>query len=340
MVATIGADCPLCQRTAVLRSAALPGYVDGLAYSVYTCGGCGASFVDPRESYPGLYDRVYTLSAQVPGYHRYQRYAALAARSGDALESLASAEDVYWGVARALDSLPASSSSVLEIGSGLGYLTHALAQRGYAALGLDISGAAVDAARARFGDRFVLADLAKYAAAHSSTFDAVVACELIEHLVDPVGFVERAFSLVRPGGQLVLTTPNRSLFADDVLWETELPPVHFWWFAERSVEVLGNHVGGETSFIDFEPYQNAHPSYLGDLPANVPTRAALLSADLALTPRARTARRRARIGDVLPWIRTNAWMQRLRGKRRLTGKRRTVLCAIIRRPVGDPGRRL
>jgi len=330
---TIRVVCPLCAGPAVLRYSALPGYVDGLMFHVYACSGCHVSFVNPRETYPGLYDRIYTLSDGIPGYHRYQRYAGLSARSSNPLETLSSAEDVYWGVARALDDLPTGSSRILEIGSGLGYLTHALGRRGYSALGLDISGAAVDAARARFGDRFVHADLAEYSASHSSTFDAVVACELIEHLEDPVSFVERAFSLVRPGGQLVLTTPNRSLFDDSILWETELPPVHFWWFSERSLEVLGSHVGGETSFIDFEPYQNEHPVYLADLPANIPTRHALLSGDLALTSLARTIRRRARIGDAVPWIKANDWMQRLRGKRRLSGKRRTILCAVIRRPL-------
>jgi SAM-dependent methyltransferase len=324
-------DCPLCGAVATLRAPALPGYVEGLVFEVFLCDGCGASFVTPRTGHAGLYDRIYSLSDEIPGYHRYGRYAALAARSLRPLDALSQAEDVYWGVSRALAGLPASSRRVLEIGSGLGYLTHALARHGFDAVGIDISGEAVEAARRNYGNIFVHADLAAYSASYASTFDAVVACELIEHLEDPVGFVEHAFSLVRPGGMLVLTTPNRSLFADNILWESELPPVHFWWFSERSIEILGTRVGGATSFVDFHDYQNVRPEYLIHLPVGVPTRSAMLDRDLSPTPAARNARRRARLGDVLPWLRTSRWLQRLRGKRHLEGSRRTVLCAVIRR---------
>ena len=40
------------------------------------------------------------------------------------------------------------------------------------------------------------------------TFDTVISCETIEHLVDPVGAMREFYRMLRPGGRVVLTTPN------------------------------------------------------------------------------------------------------------------------------------
>jgi len=49
----------------------------------------------------------------------------------------------------------------------------------------------------------------------SAVFDAVLSSEVIEHTPDPAASVRELYRLVKPGGSLVLSTPNR-------LW---LPPV-------------------------------------------------------------------------------------------------------------------
>jgi 2-polyprenyl-3-methyl-5-hydroxy-6-metoxy-1,4-benzoquinol methylase len=41
-----------------------------------------------------------------------------------------------------------------------------------------------------------------------ATFDTVISCETIEHVVDPVRALEEIHRVLRPGGRLVLTTPN------------------------------------------------------------------------------------------------------------------------------------
>lgn len=327
-------SCPLCGGEAQIRCASLPGYIADTSFRAYACARCRASFVEGRQVQASLYDRIYENPDRIPGYHRYERYARDTAAATDPLAGLSRAEDVYWAVEQALAPFQPGRHRVLEVGSGLGYLTHALARRGYDAVGLDVSEEAVRSARARYGDLFVNADLAEFAVERTGAFDAVVICEVIEHLADPVGFVAHAFSLLAPGGRLIITTPNRDLYADDVLWDTEPPPVHFWWFSERSLEVLGERVGGRTHFVDFTPYQAAHPLVLADVPANVPTRRAIFAPDLSLTEWAVRSRKRSRVGDALPWLRS-AWMQRLRGKRRHTGPRRTVLCAVIERPAAE-----
>ena len=327
------AECPLCGGNAVLRSNAHPGYIANTEFSIHGCAECGVAFAEPRVEDHRVYEAIYANPGRIPGYMRYQRYARLVAAADDPLEALSTAEDVYWAVAQALKQGDKTDETpeVLEVGSGLGYLTYALARRGYRATGIDISRAAVDSATARFGDLFIHADVAEFAKRNARRFDAVIACELLEHVIDPVAFVRTALSLVKPSGQLIVTTPNRTMFSPDVLWETDLPPVHFWWYTEESIRAIAATVGAHTEFVDFSEYQAIAPLYLPSTwPSGVPTRQPILDAAGDLYRRVGiVGRARVALGSALPILRTNERIQGLLGRRRVDGARRTVLCAVL-----------
>lgn len=331
--------CPLCGHEAKLRDSAHPGYVDGTVFQIYNCTACDAAFAEPRHGAEMVYENIYRQSSSVPGYMRYGRYAHITERSADPLADLGATEDVYWAVAVALRARHQDvvRRRVLEVGSGYGYLSAALARRGYDVTGIDISASAVGAANARFsaqsGARFEHADLEQFSARESRRFHAVIACEVIEHIPDPIAFVRAALALLEPTGQLIVTTPNRSLFESGVIWETDPPPVHFWWYSEKSISAIGDAVGANVQFIDFSSYQDVAPLYVNRrLPTNVRTRGPLL--DHAGVVRATTGtlgRARVALADALPVLRTNSGVQRLLGRRRVRGPRRTILCAIFSR---------
>jgi SAM-dependent methyltransferase len=210
--------CPVCESSATLTQPAFPGYSEATRHQIYSCQSCDVAFALPRVLDAQLYDRIYDLADQLPGYDRYATYARQVTRSTDPLGMLASAEDVYWGVTQSLAELNPQTARVLDVGSGLGYLTYALSRRGYLARGLDISSSAVDAAKVRFGDLFDVGSLDDHSASHPGEYDAVVACELIEHLEDPAAFIATALRLLKPGGRLIVTTPNRTLYGTDAIW--------------------------------------------------------------------------------------------------------------------------
>ncbi len=330
--------CPLCRHPAQKRHAAQAGYQSPREFAIYHCDDCLSAFCHPLEADPAVYEAIYGSIDTAPGYARYLDYSKFVAAASDPLGALADREDVYWGIRQYLDARPPGKLRVLEIGSGLGYLTYALSKRGHDALGLDLSRTAVDAATRRYGPLYRCDDVVKYAETAAELYDLVVATELIEHVADVRGFLAALVRLLRPGGDIVLTTPNRSAYPSDVLWETEPPPVHLWWFSERAVERLGQEHGLTTSFIDFSPYNRLDP----DRPrikvrGFQPTRGAVLDVSGKVVMGA--AKRFLHVLGLRPAVRSvrhvtqrvvHSVTSRLRSGP--PEKRRTVLCAVMHRP--------
>jgi 2-polyprenyl-3-methyl-5-hydroxy-6-metoxy-1,4-benzoquinol methylase len=103
---------------------------------------------------------------------------------------------------------------VLDYGCGAGYLIEHLLGRGVRVHGLDFSSGSVERVRARFGSRpnfdgaTHVADLPGPLPAES--FDVVTCIEVIEHLPDVWlrSTLLELSRLLRPGGTLLVTTPN------------------------------------------------------------------------------------------------------------------------------------
>lgn len=93
---------------------------------------------------------------------------------------------------------------VLDAPCGSGSLAVALRTAGYATVGADID----PAARARLGEAFHVADLSNPLPWPDGVFDAVLSVEGIEHLENRQAFLRELFRVLKPGGTLVLTTPN------------------------------------------------------------------------------------------------------------------------------------
>jgi len=101
-----------------------------------------------------------------------------------------------------ISSLP--GGRVLDIGCGLGWLLSALDPE-WAKYGIEVSDYAASRAR-RYGDIFS-GPLLDYPDG-APRFDLVVMHHVIEHMEDPVGNILKVQELLKPGGNLILGTPD------------------------------------------------------------------------------------------------------------------------------------
>ena len=327
--------CLLCSGPALRRHAAQPGYQAPRQFAIYHCDDCQTAFAQPLEVDPAVYEAIYRSFEATPGYARYGDYSREVTSAPDPLAHLAEREDVYWGIRQYIDSKAGRKLKILEIGSGLGYLTYSLSKRGHDAVGLELSETAVDAATKRYGPHYLCGELVAYSKTSGEKYDLVVATELIEHVPDVRAFLGAAVRLLQPGGDVVLTTPNRSAYPADVLWETEPPPVHLWWFSEKAIEALGKELGLVTTFVDFTPYNRLDPTRPVIHVRNYqPTRGSVL--DAAGNAYMGFAKRLLLKLGLRPALRTTKHVfQRAThvfspGK---PEKRRTVLCAVMHQPT-------
>jgi 2-polyprenyl-3-methyl-5-hydroxy-6-metoxy-1,4-benzoquinol methylase len=110
---------------------------------------------------------------------------------------------------------PLEGKRVLEVSCGRGGFSHLLAAKGAIMFGADFSEAALRIAQSRTAADGVNGKAVRLAQADAhnlpyadESFDVIISCETIEHLLDPLAAVKEMARVCRAGGLLYLTTPN------------------------------------------------------------------------------------------------------------------------------------
>ena len=119
-------------------------------------------------------------------------------------------------------SLVRPGDTVLDAACGMGYGAHVLAGAGRPArvIGIDASPAAVEYASVNFarahdapdlrpGVEFRTGDIVDLAAIEDRSVDLVASFETLEHIAHPERFLDEVRRVLRPGGRLVVSVPNR-----------------------------------------------------------------------------------------------------------------------------------
>ncbi|MGD9618597.1 MAG: class I SAM-dependent methyltransferase [Mycolicibacterium sp.] len=116
------------------------------------------------------------------------------------------------------------SRDVLEAGCGEGYGADLIADVAHHVIGLDYDEAAVAHVRARYPRVDIRQGNLAELPLPTSSVDVVVNFQVIEHLWDQAQFVAECLRVLRPGGVLLISTPNRITFSPGR--DTPVNPFH------------------------------------------------------------------------------------------------------------------
>lgn len=202
-------------------------------FDFVSCAGCGLLFVDPRPT-----RRVLATFYAQSESERLK--LEILERTRAARQSRLFAPRAEW-IATVLRP---EGGRLLDVGCGNGiFLDLFLGRSGWELLGVDPSPDAV----ARCGERGIRAVQSEIEGFDDAEgFDVITVWEVLEHVFDPLGVLRRCQGLLRPGGSLVLTTPNVSGF--DYLIQgpdstNVLAPVHLNYFNPDSLRTMLGRAG-------------------------------------------------------------------------------------------------
>jgi len=136
---------------------------------------------------------------------------------------------------------------LLDVGCGGGRFLRRMERRGWRVEGSDFDKRAASKVTKRYRIKTHVGDLPQCALAADS-FDAITMSQAIEHLYDPMATLRECLRLLRPGGLLVMTTPNaHSIGALEFgpFWRGWEPPRHLHLFSVASLQNLTRQAGFE-----------------------------------------------------------------------------------------------
>ena len=144
------------------------------------------------------YINHYTIDAEVFDYYRER---------SDKLEQVS----VSLLRRSIIKQIPSGSRFVLDVGCGCAYIAKHFVGSDVRVVSLDVAQANAEKALRKYPSENHAAVVADVFALpfKENTFDCIVASEIIEHTIDPRGFVEALKRVLKPGGTLIISTPYK-----------------------------------------------------------------------------------------------------------------------------------
>ncbi|MGD2168451.1 MAG: bifunctional 2-polyprenyl-6-hydroxyphenol methylase/3-demethylubiquinol 3-O-methyltransferase UbiG [Gammaproteobacteria bacterium] len=110
---------------------------------------------------------------------------------------------------------PVAGLRILDVGCGGGLLCEGLAEAGAVVTGIDMAEASITVAREHADAsgrdvEYVMTDVFELARQQPHSFDVVTCLEVLEHVPDPSATISACAALLKPGGDVFLSTINRN----------------------------------------------------------------------------------------------------------------------------------
>jgi 2-polyprenyl-3-methyl-5-hydroxy-6-metoxy-1,4-benzoquinol methylase len=257
-------SCLLCGSEGMLLYGGLRDRLFGApgSWSLMQCPECQLVWLNPRpipEDVGKLYVQYFThqkLDLQkgaLAGFRKRVKASILDSsfgyridgsnRAGSLLSRIGPLRDMAGGGVMWLEA--AEKGRLLDVGCGNGSFLIQMKQLGWEVTGVEPDGEAVSVARENFRLNVFKGSLeeAEFPDGH---FDTITMNHVIEHVLDPIGLLKECRRVLRPGGKLVVVTPNikslgRRVFEDAWLhWD---PPRHLFLFSLETLRESAEQAG-------------------------------------------------------------------------------------------------
>lgn len=248
-------QCPLClaghdAQSVVTRHV----YGDESASrAFFHCEAC-----DVRYQFPGLTpeEEARFYAAEFEGF--------MSSRSGDAggwlktEQHLVANESTRLRRMKYLAPFLVGASDVLEVGCSSGFMLYPLAEAGHRCTGIEPSGVFSEFVRGRGLPVYQsLGQLQQEVP--QAQFDLILHFFVLEHIADPLAFLNDQLKMLRPGGRIIFEIPNA---ADPLYSVYDIPEferfywsiAHPWYFSEASLRFFLDQLGGSCEILRDQRY--------------------------------------------------------------------------------------
>lgn len=153
------------------------------------------------------------------------------------LEQSARSKSAHIVLNRLIRLLP-EKGRLLDVGAGPGLFVKEAQKHGFEAFGLELSAWATTWGKIELGLKTLkTGDYRTLNEYSPGEFDILTAFDVIEHIADPLDFIQKCARVVRPGGYIVLTTPQYDSLLANIMgarWYCIIP-AHLHYFTRTSL---------------------------------------------------------------------------------------------------------
>jgi len=218
--------CPLCGSQRTRARFFLPG--GGV---LHRCRDCTVEFLSPQPD-----------EAQLEKLYSESYYASWGLSGEGEKESTRSMKTATFRLRLALIRRYVRSGRILDVGCATGYFLEVAAEEGFQPYGVEFSAYAAARARLRFRPGAIFQGTLEQSSFPNASFTAIAMSDLLEHVRIPSETLNKAETLLSPGGIILIMTPDTDAPSRHTMGQrwTHYKPEHLFYFNRRSLTNLAH----------------------------------------------------------------------------------------------------